>query len=1061
MLIDEYFTQQLEFEKKYGPKTILLMQVGMFFEMYGVNNQTEKIGDLQTITELLNIQLSRRNKAIIENSRSNSLMAGFPISSVKRFINILLSNSYTIILVEQDEVEPTQRKITNIYSPGTYIEDINQADPNNIVAIYIIESSCHKSSNSIFSFGISCIDLSTGNNIIYEHQNIYYEKSAFLEEIYRFIETYNPIEIIVYCQCLEKLKISEIRNKLYFPNRIIHYLESVSPKFFNIDYQNQFLKKIFPEHGMLSPIEFLDMSQKTNVIISYLILLDYAYEHNERIIEKIKLPKNWDYKKHLILYNNSIYQLNIVENSSQSNNQNKECKYKSLHKVIQKTSTNMGKRLLKHRLTNPITNVEELNNRYDKISAFIKSDSANKIINTLSEIIDIDRMHRKISLQILHPYEFLNLSYSYESIVELINLLKSEKLLEYFNLEDSSLQNFKKYINDYKNKFNLREMGKYGLTAIGGSFFNKGHFEKIDNIQQKIDEIFLFFEAECKKLSHMIEANSQFVKLENTEKDGYFLFLTKKRSDILMEKLNNEDKKEKSKDKEKNKYELLKYNGANIKLLSPKIKEYSASLIDLKEEIQIITKDEYLKCLAEFELNYMVLLNILSEFVAEVDFINCGAQCAKIYKYNRPIIQQKSSSSNNASYFSAKEIRHPIIELINEEVNYVSNDLELIHEKCNGILLYGVNGVGKSSLSKAVGCNIVLAQMGYYVAASNFTYYPYTKIFTRINGDDNMFKGQSSFAIEMDELRSILKYSDSRSIVLGDEICKGTEETSALSIVSSSILRFCKNNVNFIMATHFHKLVKIKDIEALQNIKFMHLSVQYDKAEQSIIYGRKLEEGPGDTLYGVEIADFLIQDSEFIKNAKRIRNIILEKEQCILEDKTSNYNSKLYVDKCAICGDNGYQYPLDTHHIKEQHLFEEDDINKDKLANLVVLCKKHHDSVHHGNLEISGYIETTKGKKLIYNNEKESKEESKEENQEENQEENKEENQEKLNHEEEKSNHKKSKKKYNEEQIIIIKKMAEELRDQKQYMKILLLELKKKDIIISTKTVNQICNNLY
>ena len=243
------------------------------------------------------------------------------------------------------------------------------------------------------------------------------------------------------------------------------------------------------------------------------------------------------------------------------------------------------------------------------------------------------------------------------------------------------------------------------------------------------------------------------------------------------------------------------------------------------------------------------------------------------------------------------------------------------------------------------------------------------------------------------------------------------------------------------MATHFHKLVQLEDIRALQNIKFMHLSVQYDKAEQSIIYGRKLEEGPGDTLYGVEIADFLIQDSEFIKNAKRIRNIILEKEQCILENKTSNYNSKLYVDKCAICGDNGYQYPLDTHHIKEQHLFEEDDFNKDKLANLVVLCKKHHDSVHHGNLEISGYIETTKGKKLIYNNQK---------------------NENLNNKEEEKDlNNKKSKKKYNEEQIIMIKKMAEELRDQKQYMKILLLELKKKDIIISTKTVNQICNNLY
>ena len=1038
MLIDEYFAQQLEFEKKYGPKTILLMQVGMFFEMYGVNNQTEKIGDLQTITELLNIQLSRRNKAILENSRTNSLMAGFPIGSVKRFINILLSNSYTIILVEQDEVEPAKRKITNIYSPGTYIEDINQADPNNIVSVYIVESSSHKSNNHIFSFGISCIDLSTGNNNIYEHQNIYYEKSAFLEEIYRFIETYNPIEILVYCQCLEKLKISEIRNKLYFPNRIIHYLDTVQSKFFNVDYQNQFLKKIFPEHGALSPIEFLDMTQKTNVIISYLILLNYAYEHNERIIEKIKVPQNWEYEKHLILYNNSIYQLNIVEHNNQHNAQNnKECKYKSLYNVIQKTSTNMGKRLLKHRLTNPITNVEELNNRYYKIDIFISSNVIDKITNTLSEIIDIDRMHRKLSLQILHPYEFVNLNYSYESIVELINLLKENNLCGYFNLAENSLQNFKKYIEEYQNKFNLREMGKYGLSNIGGTFFNEGHFTKIDLLQKKINNILYFFEEECKTLSNTIELNSQFVKLENTEKDGYFLYLTKKRSDILMDKLKKNENKN-----EKNSYEIVKYNSANVKLISPQIKEYSNLLIELKEEIQIITREEYLKCLSEFELNYLETLNILSEFVAEVDFINCGAKCAKIYKYNRPIINDSNSC---ASYFSAKEIRHPIIELINEEVNYVSNDLELIHEKCNGILLYGVNGVGKSSLSKAIGCNIVLAQMGYYVAASSFTYYPYTKIFTRINGDDNMFKGQSSFAIEMDELRSILKYSDNRSIVLGDEICKGTEESSALSIVSSSILRFCKKNVNFIMATHFHKLVRLEDIKSLQNIKFMHLSVEYDKIEQHIIYGRKLQNGPGDTLYGVEIADFLIQDNEFIKDAKRIRNIILEKEECILQDKTSNYNGKLYIDKCAICGASGYQYPLDTHHIKEQYLFEEGDIHKDKLANLVVLCKKHHDEVHYGNLEINGYIETTKGKKLIYNSETKNANED-----------------EYLNLTiKESVNKNKSKKKYNEEQINLIKKMSDELKDQKQHMKILLLELKKKNIIISSKTVNQICNNTY
>ena len=116
----------------------------------------------------------------------------------------------------------------------------------------------------------------------------------------------------------------------------------------------------------------------------------------------------------------------------------------------------------------------------------------------------------------------------------------------------------------------------------------------------------------------------------------------------------------------------------------------------------------------------------------------------------------------------------------------------------------------------------------------------------------------SSFVVEMDELRSILKYSDSNSIVLGDEICKGTEETSALSIVSSSILRFFKNDVSFIMATHFHKLCELEEISNLKGIHFKHLSISYN--EDKIIYGRKLIDGPGSNNYGIEIANFVIDD---------------------------------------------------------------------------------------------------------------------------------------------------------------------------------------------------------
>jgi DNA mismatch repair protein MutS len=210
----------------------------------------------------------------------------------------------------------------------------------------------------------------------------------------------------------------------------------------------------------------------------------------------------------------------------------------------------------------------------------------------------------------------------------------------------------------------------------------------------------------------------------------------------------------------------------------------------------------------------------------------------------------------------------------------------------------------------------------------------------------------------------------------------------------------------------------------------MHLTITYDKEHETIIYGRKLESGPGSNLYGIEIADYIIDDQLFIEDAKKIRNGILNKSEEILVDKTSNYNNKLYMDVCTICGDNGMTYPLDTHHIKEQNTFDKDDINKDKLSNLVILCKKHHDEVHNGNLEIIGYKDTVDGPILEYNNI--------------------------IN-----TSKNNNRKKYNEDQINIIKKMAYEFKEQKQFMKILIIELNKININITSKTINKILNDIY
>ena len=1009
MLIHEYLNQQIDYEEKYGKNTLVLMQVGSFFEFYGVNNNEEKIGNPEEVAELLNIQLTRRNKAILENSRNNCLMAGFPCHALKRFINILLDNNYTIVLIEQVTPPPNpKREITQIFSPGTYIDEISNYNPNNIISLYLNEEICYKTNKNLFIFGISSIDLSTGKNYLYEESFGYYDKNAYYEEIYRFIEIFNPKEIIITFNNFNEENIKEIKKKINIENRLVHFSKCEN-KYKQNQYQNNFLKKIFQNDGSLSCIEFLELERKPNVLISYLILLEFSYEHNENIIQKIKKPEFWIYDKHLILYHNALYQLNIISMNNQENH-----RYKSLFHIIDKTSTPLGKRYLKYNIHNPLTDINIINKRYDLIDEFIKKDCINKTEKLLNEIIDIERMHRKMSIEKLHPYEFLNLHYTYQNIDNIINNIQNEIKLEDYYFSQNKYDEFKEYINYYQTNLEINECGKYSLQNIYGSFFKKGIYEDIDKIQQNIDNIYKFFDKKMKELSDYIEKDSDFVKMENNDRDGYFLYTTQKRSKVLFDNLN--------KDKElKDIYSTKKYTSTNIKIVNDELHQKSQSLVFYKEKIKNLTKEKYIDFINNTFKIYNTLFDDLSKFIMNIDFIKCGAKCSLFYNYCKPVINNKYE---NKSYFNGQKMRHPIIEIIQEDYDYISNDITLDTENNKGILLYGVNGVGKSSLSKAIGCNIILAQIGFYVSCESFEYFPYKKIFTRINGDDNIFKGMSSFVVEMDELRSILKYSDSNSIVLGDEICKGTEETSALSIVSSSILRFFKNDVSFIMATHFHKLCELEEINNLEGIHFKHLSISYE--DDKIIYGRKLIDGPGSNNYGIEIANFVIDDNDFIKDAKNIRNKILNVQNEILENKTSNYNNKLFVEKCSICGKK--ENNLDTHHIIEQKEFDNHNQFRNKLSNLVVLCKKHHDEVHHGCLRIYGYKESSHGKILDY---------------------------EYI----EKTNVKK--KKYNDDQVKMIKLLYNELREHKNQMSITVKELKKKDINISSQTLKKIIENKY
>ena len=263
----------------------------------------------------------------------------------------------------------------------------------------------------------------------------------------------------------------------------------------------------------------------------------------------------------------------------------------------------------------------------------------------------------------------------------------------------------------------------------------------------------------------------------------------------------------------------------------------------------------------------------------------------------------------------------------------------------NGILLYGTNAVGKTSLIRAIGIAIILAQSGFYVPCSEFVYSPFKSVYTRILGNDNLYKGLSTFAVEMSELRVILKNADAYSLILGDELCSGTETQSALSIFMAGLQTLSLKQSSFIFATHFHEIVNYDELKALNNVYLKHMAVHYDATTDKLVYDRLLRDGPGDNMYGLEVCKSLHMPTDFMDMAFELRNKYFPVNSGILSMPVTHYNANKIRGMCEKCGQ---KMSTEIHHKLEQHRADKDGyiantaIRKNHKANLVALCEACH-----------------------------------------------------------------------------------------------------------------------
>ncbi len=974
---DEYFQYLDKFQAKYGKKTVILMQVGSFHEIYSCEVR-KKNPEIYKIAELLNFVVSRKDKGE-PVSESNYLMAGSPISVVKKVIDTLVNNDYTVVLIEQTTPPPNPlRSITGIYSKSCNIND-NSHDNKYLMALYVEINASLNTTKPNVSIGMSAIDSSTGEVYYYESHGIGSDEEA-IQETQRFYHYYRPVELIVYFQDNtttqkeqndlneDERNSNKFLNKIdILPNQVMFTYTKINPAYCKVSYQNTLLKKIYTDSGLITPIEYLDLQRSIYATISLIVAYDYIYQHNENLIKDLQKPKYFNEHQYMQLFNNSIYQLNVID---YYNWDHIDTKYQSLNAVINNCISPMGKRALKHRLCAPYTNADKINKYYEQTDLVLENNLYVECRNLLNGIADLDKLFRKLAIKFIQPYELFNICDSFTKIVNTIQLLiNSEFKTNLFELFDKKqIKQFNLAIEFITKTFDIEKLKTSNLVEIKESFYQKGIHKEIDLIEEQIEKSIGFID----KLAKVLEEFDPTITLstKHNDRDGYYLATTKIRGQKLKELITNQ-KEEKIKITDKisiNKSDLVfSYQTSTAKITYPGLSDHSDELEEFYSQLNTLVKNFFYSDMLEWYNNNSSTLRNIVYLVTEIDLICNNAFTSVKYHYVKPSINQDAPTS----FINCKNLRHPIIERI-IDYEYVPHDV-VLNDKINGNMIYGVNSCGKTSIMKAVGTSLIMAQCGLFVPAESFEYNIFESLYTRISGNDNLFKGQSSFIVEMNELRSILKKSNDKTLVIGDEICRGTEYLSANAIVAATILKLVDLKAKFMFATHLHDLITIEKIKELKTIKFYYLSVE--KVGDELVFTRKMKEGTGEQIYGITIAKYILDDPVFINEANELKNQLLERngvQTKLVSDKKTNYNNLMYMDECGLCGN---KFKLETHHINYQKDFvetsnglihkEKKHILKDSQANLVNLCEICHDKLHGGKIEIKSKVKTTKGTKVL------------------------------------------------------------------------------------------------
>ena len=774
------------------PDAMLLFRVGDFYETFGE--------DAIVASKILGIVLTKR----ANGAAAHIELAGFPHHSLETYLPKLVNAGCRVAVCDQLE-DPKKAKgivkrgITELVTPGLSLNDtVLDAKKNNFLASVFVSKN---------KYGISFLDISTGEFSL---------TNCDFDQLEKLINIYDPAEIL----CSKKDK-SFVLDK--FNGRNIFSLDEwVFKMGYSYDKLISFFNvKNLKGYGVEDEKEGI---VSAGAILFYLELTEHNDLSNITSLSRIKADQ------YMWLDKFTVKNLELIFPSTEDS--------VTLKSVVDQTLTPMGSRLMSKWILNPLLDKKEIEFRQEFVSSFISDENVREyIVETMSEISDIERITSKIALNRASPRELIYLKNSLLSVEDL-------KL----QLRNSDFKNFKSWAKDLPELTTVikkidKSLNDDASLLTGGKVIKTGYNKELDKLRSISDSgknVLLKIQND-----EIEKTGISSLKIAYNKVFGYYLEVTNAHKDKVPSNW------------------IRKQTLVNAeRYITEELKEYEETILNADEKILVIERELFFELMEDLSQETPQLQKC-SKSISFLDCVLSFSTLALSSNLHKPII------SNNKK-IDIKKGRHLIIEkTLPPDELYIPNDIFLDNSSQQIIIITGPNMSGKSAIIRQVALIVILAQIGSFVPAESSTIGIVDKIFTRVGASDNISKGESTFMVEMMETSSIMNNLTDRSLVLMDEIGRGTSTYDGISI-AWSIVEYLHNQKNIhpktLFATHYHELNQLE--EKLDRVKNYNVSVE--EINDEVIFLRKLLPGGSEHSFGINVAQLAGMPNQILIRAYEV-----------------------------------------------------------------------------------------------------------------------------------------------------------------------------------------------